>query len=276
MPDIVTDTSPTSMARCIEENMIACFAALAAQGDAMREEDGITTVVTGIPISDFNGVFRTQLPPDLPPEQIDERIAATVRGLDAAGVPYAWHVFPSARPSALAGHLRAHGFGPAQTFPGMAADLQALDESAPMPTGLEIVQVRDDAALRTWIQASFVGFGMPATLQEVFYAAMSQFELSADAPWQFYLGQIDGRPVATSFGLMMAGVVGLYTIATEAEQRGKGIGTVMTLAPLREARDRGYRIGILEASTMGFPVYERLGFHQYITIEHYERADGAQ
>lgn len=275
MPPIVTDTSPVSMARCIEENMVACYAMLATMPNGVREDDGITTVETGIPISDFNGVFRTHLPPDLPQDQLDARIAATLRELDGSGMPYGWHVFPSARPTTLPDRLRARGLHLGYTSPGMAVDLQALDESTPAPEGLVIEPVYNEAMLSTWLRTSFAGFGLPAALEEPFNAAMSRFELRAGAPWQLYLGRVGDQPVATSMCLMMAGVAGLYTITTVVEHRGNGIGAAMTLAPLREARERGYRIGILEASKMGFPVYQRLGFQQYISIAHYQRPEAA-
>ncbi len=32
------------------------------------------------------------------------------------------------------------------------------------------------------------------------------------------------------------------------------------MAPLLDARDRGYCVGVLQASEMGYPVYARMGF----------------
>ncbi len=42
-----------------------------------------------------------------------------------------------------------------------------------------------------------------------------------------------------------------------------GIGTVLTLAPMEDARQLGYRIAVLQASRMGEPVYRKIGFKSY-------------
>jgi GNAT superfamily N-acetyltransferase len=47
------------------------------------------------------------------------------------------------------------------------------------------------------------------------------------------------------------------------DARGQGIGTALTLVPLREARAMGYRVGILASSPMGLGVYRGLGFQEY-------------
>jgi hypothetical protein len=47
------------------------------------------------------------------------------------------------------------------------------------------------------------------------------------------------------------------------------IGGMMTLMAAREARDAGYRIGVLTASPMGINIYRRLGFRKYGTLSWY-------
>lgn len=44
------------------------------------------------------------------------------------------------------------------------------------------------------------------------------------------------------------------------QARGQGIGGAITLKPLLEARDEGYRYGVLFSTEMGQSVYERIGF----------------
>jgi hypothetical protein len=45
----------------------------------------------------------------------------------------------------------------------------------------------------------------------------------------------------------------------------------MSLAPLYEARNLGYRAGILQSSAMGYRVYQRLGFRKLCQMDHFYR-----
>jgi len=113
------------------------------------------------------------------------------------------------------------------------------------------------------------GFGLPPELEAPLLAMETGLGWSPEDAYQRFLGTFDGHPVACSSVYMGAGVAGLYTIGTIAEARRKGIGTAITLAPLLHARERGYRVGVLSASSMGEPVYRRLGFGDYCRISAY-------
>ncbi len=84
-----------------------------------------------------------------------------------------------------------------------------------------------------------------------------------------FLGRLDGRAVASSGLFASAGVVGLYSVGTLPAVRGRGLGRAMTVAALRDGRDRGYRIGVLQGKEMGVPIYRRLGFREVSRFEIY-------
>src|SRR5262249_51186003 len=88
--------------------------------------------------------------------------------------------------------------------------------------------------------------------------------------WHHFLGRWDGEPVATATLFLGAGVAGIFFVFTLPQARRQGIGASITLAGLQYARRRGYRIGILGASSMGYAVYQRLGFREYCRFGIYE------
>jgi len=84
-----------------------------------------------------------------------------------------------------------------------------------------------------------------------------------DQPFWCYLALLNGLPVSTSQLFLSAGVAGIYNVTSLPEVRGRGIGAAVTQTALLDARAMGYRVGILQASHLGYPVYRRLGFQDF-------------
>ena len=93
-------------------------------------------------------------------------------------------------------------------------------------------------------------------------------QLGLDLPVRNYLGYLNGKPVSTCT-IFYGGAAGIYCVSTLPEARGKGIGGAITLKPLQEAREMGYRVGVLQSSEMGFNVYKKLGFRHLCQIENF-------
>ena len=151
----------------------------------------------------------------------------------------------------------------------MAIDLQGLNEYRPMTSDLSIEVVEDERALKNWCKTYGAGFGHPDFVVEAFYEIFLCLGFGSTSPLRNYLGWVKGKPVATSTLFPGAGVAGIYDVSTIPEARRQGIGAAMTLQPLKESRQAGYRIGILQASQMGFSVYQKIGFKEYCKIKLY-------
>jgi len=173
-------------------------------------------------------------------------------GVDAAG----WDALLSPRGFKLAG-------GPS----GMSVDLSLLNESINLPSGTEIKIVSEEKSVSDCAEVGINGFGFPPDWKDI--AIDFLLGMGLDAPYRSYVVYWEGKPVSTAAVFLGQEVAGIYSVATTPEARGKGFGAAVTLAPLLDARKMGYRVGILQASEMGFPVYKRMGFKQDFKVGSY-------
>ena len=81
-----------------------------------------------------------------------------------------------------------------------------------------------------------------------------------------FLAIREGKPVATSTLMAEAGVAGLYNVGTVPDARRTGLGRLVSLAALAAGREAGYRVGVLQSSRLGEPVYQAIGFEQRCTF----------
>ena len=185
-----------------------------------------------------------------------------------------WHIGPATRPANLGEYLQAHGFtGSARSTSGMAMDLTALNEGLPAPPGLTIEQIGDIETVRL-CQVTFEDvFEWPDFAADALLDYYLSVGLGAQSPRRYYIGRLKGEPVATSELVLGGGVAGIYGVATVPDARRQGIGTAMTLAPLREARALGYRVGVVHTGVRNeraLSVYHKIGFREYCKMGGYE------
>ncbi len=271
MSEILEDLSGAALVAAIEDNLSDQYEVFARYMPQARwSDDGETEIfLTGIPSPVFNGVFRAQLDED----QLDAKIEDAMAVFKAIGAPMTWWTGPATRPADLGKHLQEHGLQHEYDFAGMAIDLLTLGDAQP-PARLAIEPVRSAQSLRRWCDVLTRGFGMPALVGDAYLDMFVRTGLGEELPWRWYLGLLEGEPVATSMLALSAGVAGIYYVATLPEARGRGIGTAMSLRPLLDAREMGYRAGILRSSEMGAGVYRRLGFREYCKIGRYVWSGG--
>jgi len=250
----VKNPSTSSRVAAVHENLFEYYRYLGRSPQAeLSAGPQVNWLLTGIPNAFLNGVFRA----DSCPGDVVEQTLAHLRSRQVTF--FSWWTAPGSPPPQLADRLLAAGLAFKGDGSGMAADLQALPESQPVPTGLTIEPVADDAALSQWIHVFAAGFGVCGN-EAVSCGLFSS--LGYDPTLCSYIGRLEGVPVATAQLFLGAGVAGLYWIGTLPGARRRGIGTAMTRTVLHEARDLGFRTAILHATPMGFGVYRRLGFRE--------------
>jgi GNAT superfamily N-acetyltransferase len=221
----------------------------------------------------FKGVWATRLDADAVDAALDERIA----WFRERGAPFFfWWTGPSSRPADLGARLAARGLigmeeqarelargleAGAGGSPAMAADLGAMDEEAleRVPAGFAIEEVRDADGLDAFARVFVEAYEIPAFAAQAWVDATTALGIGR-TPWRLFVGRLDGEPVATNMLFTGAGVASVYAVGTVPSARGHGIGGAITLAPLLEAREQGYRHAVLFSSALGVHAYERIGF----------------
>lgn len=260
MPSILTDLSDPALTQAMEANLEESYVLLTRIAEAVvYDGPDMLRVCTGVPHFMVNGVVRIRLSE----EKLEDRIEATLGYFRSRRLPMLWMLGPSSRPVNLGDHLLAHGLMLASAMPGMVLNLQRLSASLSLPPGVTIEEATGKEALQHWAQAGHRSFDMPLDIAQVLAAAQDQPGYGSQAPLRSFVAYQEGEPIGASSLYLGAGVAGLYCVGVVPEARRQGIGAAITTAPLLLARDLGYRIGVLQASPMGEPVYRRLGFQEH-------------
>ena len=223
---------------------------------------GVVTILTGLPMDWFNQV-------------LIEREEATAAGV-LAGVARARvrgdHFVVRLREGIddrFIPTLTRAGLAPAgeeTSTPGMVAfpiDHDAIAEHA--APELEIRRVTDAAGIDAHRQAVTAGFGSDPAV-----ALGSACPDLLDRPeCVVYVGYADGDPVVSGMGWRTGRTIGVYSIATIESARRRGYGAAMTARVVADGVAAGCDVAALQASEMGRPIYERLGFRTVVRYTAY-------
>lgn len=90
------------------------------------------------------------------------------------------------------------------------------------------------------------------------------------APHGCFLGELDGTPVATLTTWTFDRVAWIAMVLVEASVRGRGIGKAMMTHALAYLDAQGVRSVRLDATPLGQPLYEQLGFASQFTLARHE------
>jgi ribosomal protein S18 acetylase RimI-like enzyme len=243
-------------AAAVERDFVAAWWLLAEAADLERGDDGfLRWFHAGSTDRHLNPVLTTHLDAD----DADEVIEATLARLREPGAPFLWWVMPSATPPDLAERLLARGLVDDGAWPGYAGATDDLVD-APAVDGLEIRRVSTWEELDTYVGVFAPILSPSPEFTEVFVRASRAIGLAEEVPEEHFLGYLHGEPVATASLVTAGGAAGIYNVTTVEAARGRGIGAAMTVAAARHGASRGFTLATLQASTMGRPVYERIGF----------------
>ena len=272
--------APPVLDASIEDNTLEYWRTLCRVIPSARLHDGPDGAWfhTEIPFFPFNQVLRVAYADDQASPAIDDLL----RAFRAPGLPFCWNVGPASRPSDLSARIQALGPDRTGGMPAMAIDLSSALDSPALSGGAVIERVGDMPALDRWAAAYRDGFGLPPGFVAALHNAYATIGFDSKAPFRHYVALLRGKPVASATMFCHDGpspersrrVASLWHITTLPDARGQGIGAAMTVVPLQDARELGCRTGILYASEMGTPLYQRLGFRELFRLEQFGWGEG--
>lgn len=214
----------------------------------VREKGGIVCVDSGTKIPMLNNAFVVR-----PLSRPEEQIADVVRFFDARKTPFCVRI-TEGLDSAAERACESLGLPYSDSVPGMA--LENMRGGGRHLDGLEIRIAHDEKTYDEHIALTAAQFGFPIEIAQLLY---SRRMLEMDDT-EFYVGYVDGEPVAASALYVHQRVAGIYNVATDERFRRRGIGEAMTWQCVQRGASMGCIMAALQASDMGRPIYERMGF----------------
>jgi len=211
-----------------------------AMGRPARLWDDLSVGDLGLPVT-LPPNNATLLRPATDFSDVLERVSAFFAESPGGGYEV-WSIWPIP-------DLPGEGF---ESYPSPCMIRDAGGEPRPVPPELEIVEALDASSVRAAEQLLDEVFGCASPEQ----GALIEPSIISDE-FRVWVGFVDGRPVSTATAYVGDGFVGVYAVATAADARGRGYGDALTWEATMYRPDLP---ATLQASPMGRPVYEGMGY----------------
>jgi GNAT superfamily N-acetyltransferase len=232
------------------------FWRLLAEGTGGRvwDEDGVFASI--VPASPKRSFFNSVLyeDPDRMIASIDELAAI----YDDAGVE-AWTVWVPEADAAVAEALEAAGHKLDATPRAMAMPLGGLNPPDPDPE----LEIREE-----------VDFELVSKLNEIAYGfTPGDFPpIRGDrSDLRTYFGAVEGETLGCAGAFIYGSDCQIVYVAVLPEGRGRGISARLMAQALQDAREEELDTTTLQATKLGYPIYVKLGYGDYGTLQMWER-----
>jgi GNAT superfamily N-acetyltransferase len=249
--------STRDLGMAVSDNFERAFGTLAANSarGASRQFGSVTAVSVGVPTPVFNRVFVFE--PPSPKE-----LTAAITWMTQRGDPF-WVTAEASLADKVA--TATGGFDlevSENTQPGMAfTPLRGID---PGESVVDIEPATDSDALDDWSSIGEDVFDFSSETTRL----LTPPSVLTDNKIRLFVGRIDDTPAACGLLVRTDDVAGVYTIGVKEMFRRRGFGEAMTREVLGTGRELGCRIGVLQSSEMGVPLYERMGFETVVEYRH--------
>lgn len=187
----------------------------------------------------------------------DAAIAGEIARFDGLG-KFEWKYYSYDQPADLPERLRAAGFKAEDTETLLIGDVARLPRESPLPDGIDLREITDEAGVDAMARVNLEGFGEQANegfrtqvLKEI-RAGRTRMVVAFAGERPVSMGRVEFY-AGTEFG-------GLFGGATVPEFRGRGIFRAVVAQRVAWATAAGCRYLQTDASDDSRPILERLGF----------------
>jgi GNAT superfamily N-acetyltransferase len=132
-------------------------------------------------------------------------------------------------------------------------------EEPDLPAGTELRQLSEPGQADDYWKVAASAYASIGFPPEVFGSYTNNTSLLAENVVAF-IAYLDGEPVSIAMTIVSHGVAGIYWVGSLEQARGKGLGRAVTAAATNAGFELGAEIASLQASTMGKPIYEAMGY----------------
>jgi len=256
----MVDGSPKpgkDVSEMIERHMQTCFSwVFSSPHSRVDDTPEFLRLTSDVPHPMSNFVFRARFSPQEVGAKIDDMIGFfKVRNL-----PMTWLVGTCCRPADIGQHLISHGLAWEVDVGGMTIDLNTMIEDLPVPEDLTIKRVANKSDMEQYLIPFGKEFEFPNMVVDGWRRMDSSHGFGKGLPRINYVGLMNGEPITCATLFKASDLAGIYCVATVPEMRRKGAATALIVNALREARDEGYKTGLLQAKAIGAGVYRKIGF----------------
>lgn len=249
------------MCAIIENSLVDYLKAVSKNGNrpfVLNEKIGW---VKTFPTSWSNYIFYS----DFDIKDIDNQLSQVISKIRAEELPDEWVVGPKSKPTNLCDYLEKNNFVKLYDMAGMAIDITEMNTSVSIPKGVKIIAIDNKQMIKLWVDVVSDGLWNGNIFESCLFE-----NLINDPNFKFYLAFLNGEPVASSMLQLSNGIASIDMVATLRKYWHMGIGTAMTKIPLLYAREKGYKIGVLQASEAGEHGYRKIGFEEYCRFNVYK------
>jgi hypothetical protein len=154
-------------------------------------------------------------------------------------------------------------------MPGMVCDARLAD--APTPGGIDLRVLTAPEEARAFVamcDLAYTSLGMPAGV----FTAMISDPPRTPPPSVVTVGAFEGDTLLSGAQVLFShGIAGVYVVGTAEAARGRGFAELVTRTVTNLGFDGGAPYVTLQASSMGEPIYRRMGYRELYRYANHSR-----